>query len=211
LQTINKLPEPWHSKFEEKKKDIRKRLEEFVQVPVSEYFYELAYCILTPATRAKNAEGAVQSLRQACFFELGSDPVEHLKNKKHCIRFHNQKSERLLRMLKSYNSILDIVMNQNLVNEEKRKLLFETVNGLGMKESSHFLRNIGVRDLAILDRHILKHLHRLGVIKEIPTSLTKKRYIEIEKKWKHYAKRVNVSIDELDLLFWSMETGEIRK
>ncbi|MFI5201154.1 MAG: DNA lyase, partial [Candidatus Kapaibacterium sp.] len=80
-----------------------------------------------------------------------------------------------------------------------------------MKEASHFLRNIGVRGLAILDRHILKHLKRLGVIKLIPTSLTKKRYLEIEKRWKKFADRVGISIDELDLLFWSIETGEIRK
>jgi N-glycosylase/DNA lyase len=80
-----------------------------------------------------------------------------------------------------------------------------------MKEASHFLRNIGERNLAILDRHIFKHLKRLGVIKEIPRSVTKRRYLEIEKKWHKYANKIGILLDELDLLFWSMETGEIRK
>jgi thermostable 8-oxoguanine DNA glycosylase len=45
----------------------------------------------------------------------------------------------------------------------------------------------------------------------MPKSLTKKRYLAIEKKWKKFADELGISIDELDLLFWSMETGEIKK
>jgi N-glycosylase/DNA lyase len=85
------------------------------------------------------------------------------------------------------------------------------IPGLGLKESSHFLRNIGIRGLVILDRHILKHLKALKIIGRIPASLTPKRYYAIEKKWLKYSKEVGIPMDELDLLFWSMETGEIRK
>src|SRR5206468_12141266 len=95
-----------------------------------------------------------------------------------------------------------------------KKLREEVLNlipGLGLKESSHFLRNIGVQGLAILDRHILKHLKAHKVIGRIPKSLTPKRYFAIEKKWLKFSKEVGISMDELDLLFWSMETGEIRK
>jgi N-glycosylase/DNA lyase len=92
-----------------------------------------------------------------------------------------------------------------------RESVLNTVSGLGMKEASHFLRNIGVRGLAILDRHIFKHLHSLKVIKAIPTSVTPKRYLEIEAAWKKYSNQLDISLDELDLLFWSMETGEILK
>jgi N-glycosylase/DNA lyase len=85
------------------------------------------------------------------------------------------------------------------------------IPGLGLKESSHFLRNIGVKGLVILDRHILKHLKALYILRSIPKSLTPKRYYSIEKKWLKYSKEVGIPMDELDLLFWSMETGEIRK
>jgi N-glycosylase/DNA lyase len=85
------------------------------------------------------------------------------------------------------------------------------IPGLGLKESSHFLRNIGIQGLVILDRHILKHLKSLKIISRIPESLTPKRYFAIEKKWLKYSKEVGIPVDELDLLFWSMETGEILK
>jgi len=92
-----------------------------------------------------------------------------------------------------------------------REWLVENVKGYGFKEASHFLRNIGYRELAILDRHILKYLVEFGVIEKVPKSLTKKNYMEIEEKFKQFSGRVGIPMDELDLLFWSLETGEIFK
>ena len=89
--------------------------------------------------------------------------------------------------------------------------LVETVNGLGWKEASHFLRNIGYRNLGILDRHILKNLRYHGVLFRIPETLTLKRYRLIEKKFQRFAEEIGISLNELDLLFWSRETGSILK
>ncbi|MCP8310628.1 MAG: hypothetical protein L6N94_03925, partial [Candidatus Methylarchaceae archaeon HK01M] len=88
----------------------------------------------------------------------------------------------------------------------------ENVMGMGMKEASHFLRNIGLGEgLAILDRHILKNLRDYDVINQIPKSITKKVYIDIEDKMREFSKRIDIPMDELDLLFWSEETGMIFK
>ena len=88
----------------------------------------------------------------------------------------------------------------------------KNVNGLGYKETSHFLRNIGLgKNFAILDRHILKNLKRYGVIKSIPKTLTRKKYLEIERKMKKFSEKIKIPLAELDLLFWSEETGEIFK
>lgn len=88
----------------------------------------------------------------------------------------------------------------------------KNVKGMGYKEASHFLRNIGFADdLAILDRHILKNLKIFGIIEEIPKSLSKKKYLEIEEKMRNLANEVNIPLSHLDLLFWSKETGEIFK
>ena len=73
------------------------------------------------------------------------------------------------------------------------------------------LRNIGHENLAILDRHILKNLVRVGVLSHLPKTLTWKRYLAIERKFFKFALRIGISMDELDLLFWSMETGIILK
>jgi len=207
----NKLPEPWHSVHEERKVAIRERLGDFADVPPSDYFYELAFCILTPQSSAANADATVQELIRDRFFELGFDPTAYLRDPRHYIRFHNTKSKRLLRIREHFSELVPVLTNNELASAEKREFVLQAVQGLGMKEASHFLRNIGVRGLAILDRHILKHLVRLRVIRAVPTSLTKHRYLEIERKWKKFANAIGISIDELDLLFWSMETGEIRK
>ena len=77
--------------------------------------------------------------------------------------------------------------------------------GLGYKEASHFLRNIGKNDgLAILDRHILRNLKRLGLINLIPKSISKKQYLAIERRFSIFAKDLGIAFDALDLLFWSM-------
>jgi N-glycosylase/DNA lyase len=207
----NKLPEPWCSTFEDRKKAISGRLEDFAQVLPSHYFYELAFCILTPQSSAMNAEKTILELERDDFFGRGFDPTSYLRDPKHYIRFHNTKAKRLLAIRESFPELHTHLVKITLSAEQKRDIVLAMVKGLGMKETAHFLRNIGVRGLAILDRHILKHLLRLHVIEEIPASLTTKRYLEIEKQWKRFAKRVDISIDELDLLFWSMETGEIRK
>ncbi len=210
MQT-SKLPDPWQSIYAERKEAICSRLDDFAAIPSSQYFYELAFCILTPQSSAVNAEQTILELANDDFSGRGFDPTSYLRDPRHYIRFHNTKAKRLLAIRNSFSELHPHLNDPLLPAEQKRDIVLEAVNGLGMKEASHFLRNIGVRGLAILDRHILKHLLRLGVIREIPASLSMKRYLEIEKLWKRFANRVDISIDELDLLFWSMETGEIRK
>ena len=84
--------------------------------------------------------------------------------------------------------------------DETCEWLVKHVKGLGYKEASHFLRNIGYSsELAILDRHVLKNLKKHGVISRI-APLTPKRYRATNEK---VAKQVGISMGELDLLFWS--------
>jgi N-glycosylase/DNA lyase len=208
---VKQLPEPWLSVYTERRPAILQRLEDFGSVPQEQYFYELAFCILTPQSSARNAEATISELIQGDFFGRGFDPTPHLRDPSHYIRFHNVKGKRLLVVRENFSTLIPLLGNKAAEPNELRESVLNTVSGLGMKEASHFLRNIGVRGLAILDRHIFKHLHSLKVIKEIPTSVTPKRYLEIEAAWKKYSKQLDISLDELDLLFWSMETGEILK
>ena len=90
--------------------------------------------------------------------------------------------------------------------------LVKKIKGIGYKEASHFLRNIGFSDeVAILDRHILKNIKKLGVIKEIPKTITPKKYLEIEKKIEKYCKKIEIPMDHFDLLLWYLEAGEVFK
>lgn len=200
-------------KFYDQFKDlISIRLREFSTVPLEEYFWELCYCLLTPSTRANNASKVVTILKEKNFYEKKFNPVEILRNPNHYIRFHNVKSLRLLNLVNNWNLINKIVITKNNTPQEIRKKLVETVEGLGMKEASHFLRNVGFTGLAVLDRHILKNLHYYGLIESKKTSIASvKKYLEIEEKFKNFSTLLGLSMEELDLLFWAKETGFVLK
>ncbi len=198
------------AEFQSRRKAIKQRLREFACVPTSEYFYELVYCLLTPQTSAVNAGKAVTALVALNFKECEIDPARVLHQKTFYIRFHNTKGKHLLTAKKQFPEIQQRLSGDG-TGTEHRAWLAENVKGLGWKESSHFLRNIGYRNLAILDRHILRNLKRHGAIRTLPTTLTPKRYVSIEKRFARFAHDIGISIDEIDLLFWSRETGEILK
>jgi N-glycosylase/DNA lyase len=85
------------------------------------------------------------------------------------------------------------------------------IKGLGYKESSHFLRNVGFKGYGILDKHILRSLAELGVIETPQPPTTRARYLETEERLKKFARQIRIDFDELDLVLWSMKTGEILK
>jgi N-glycosylase/DNA lyase len=194
----------------ERSKEIAGRLADFAAVPPSEYFFELAYCLLTPQSSAVNAGRAVEVLREGRFVEEGFDPAPVLGAREHYIRFHRTKAARLLEARGRFAAIAERLAAGG-PSTAVREWLVENVNGLGWKEASHFLRNIGHRELAILDRHILKNLVAAGALGAAPKALTPKRYAAIERKFAAFARKAGIPMDELDLLFWSLETGQILK
>jgi N-glycosylase/DNA lyase len=85
------------------------------------------------------------------------------------------------------------------------------IKGLGYKESSHFLRNVGLRGYAILDKHILRCLAEVGVVDSPDPPATRARYLDAEERLRRFARDSRIDFDELDLVLWSMKTGEILK
>jgi len=94
--------------------------------------------------------------------------------------------------------------------EELREWLVKNIKGLGYKEASHFLRNIGFKNFAIIDFHIINLLAKYDIIKK-PRTLTKIKYLEIETILRNIAKNLGVSLAELDLYLWYLETKKILK
>lgn len=207
---MNSLPNYLFEHYEKSKKKIIKRLNDFEIIDKSQYFYELCYCICTPQSKASYAMEVQSKLMQTKFFEIGYDPIHILNDKNHYIRFHNQKSIRLLKIRNDWENISNI-LESNLSPKEKRLWLSQNINGIGMKESAHFMRNIGYKNLGILDRHILKYLVLCGLYFEEPKISSQKQYEEVELAFLNFAKKTNIPIDELDLLFWSYQAGEILK
>jgi N-glycosylase/DNA lyase len=85
------------------------------------------------------------------------------------------------------------------------------IKGLGYKEASHYLRNIGYSGYAILDKHVLRCLAELKIIDDPKPPNTRSRYLTVEDKLRRLTKKVRIDFDELDLVLWSIKTGVVLK
>ena len=205
------FPEFYDSAYQNMKADIIQRLEDFRSVPEHDWFYEACYCILTPQSKAVHADLVVKQLINMNFEYEDADILPLLRNPQHYIRFHNQKTKNLLSLKEQFPSIRDLIKQHAHAPLQLRDVLTDLIRGFGMKESAHFMRNIGIFGPTILDRHILKHLLACGIrsAKKPPTN--RSSYIKIEHAWLRYCKQVNIPMVEMDLLFWALETGFILK
>ena len=172
-----------------------------------EIFKELCFCILTANY---SAEGGIRIQKEIGdgFLSLPEPELaEKLKQLGH--RFPEARAKYIVGARKYKNNLKGIIDSKK---DEKalRAWFAENVKGLGYKEASHFLRNIGFDNLAIIDFHIIDILARHGLI-EAPKTLTRKKYLEIEQVLEKIAAKLNVTLAELDLYLWCAETGKILK
>jgi len=173
-----------------------------------EWFSELCFCLLTANSTAKLGISIQYDIGFDGFYNMTHDELsKYLKGRGH--RFWNKRAE-FIHCARKNRDVKNELSGIHTV-EDKREWLVKNVKGIGYKEASHFLRNTGHDDVAILDRHILSIMHKFGMISERPKSLTRKRYLELEQKLKPLAKETNLSLAELDLYLWYMKTGEILK
>jgi len=188
---------------------VHNRIKEFKELDKksnNELFKELCFCILTANFNAEKSI-KIQDEIGECFLDDSEEELaKKLKNLGH--RFPNTRAEYILESRKYRDSLEDIVQSNN--SKKLRKWIVNNVKGLGYKETSHFLRNIGFDDLAIIDFHIVDILVKHNLI-ERPKTLTKRKYLEIENLLKKIARKTNLSLAELDLYLWYLETGKILK
>lgn len=189
-------------KSSEIKKVIDKRMSEFSSIPhdFENLFKELVFCILAAGTSAELGIKTVNHLGDVIF--TGSEE-EIQKKLKEVYRFHTIRAGYLHKARESFKKL-------DINHPEIRNQLVQNIKGIGMKEASHFLRNIGFKDYAIVDFHIVDVLVKNKLIDK-PKTLTKKRYLEIEDLLKKIAVKVNLNLGELDLYLWYHETGKVLK
>jgi N-glycosylase/DNA lyase len=196
--------------YESKKADIQKRLEELNKVkyePDERIFAELCFCLCTPQTKAASADRAIKELVSTGLLFSGTVDQIATVLEKAGVRFNNNKARYIVaaRQMFSRNGQVRI---KSMINTDDlwglRNWIADNVMGLGMKEATHFLRNIGHGgDLAILDRHILAELHKYKVITNVPLVLSKNKYLHFERLMKEFAKSLNINMLALDMVFWS--------
>jgi N-glycosylase/DNA lyase len=188
-------------------KIITKRLKEFKLLGKKgndEWFCELCFCILTANSKASTALNIQNELGSQGFLCKSKNSIcDCIKKNKH--RFHNNKSKYIFEA-RTFKNIKDILINE----QDPRCWLAKNIKGLGYKEASHFLRNVGYDNYAIVDRHVINVLVDNNILIK-PKVINPKMYFEIEKKLDVIAKKLCMTQAELDLYIWYLKTGKVLK
>ena len=201
-----------------KQAEIRERLRDFkkiiAQADDNKLFEELAFCICTAGASAKMGLKSVEAMKE----HLPNGSLKKLQRDLDGVhRFPNARPGYIVHTreyLKSHHDFRIRDLTLSFEDPLERRDFFaknKNIKGIGYKEASHFLRNIGFSGYAILDKHILNTLHELNIIKEPKPPTTRDKYLQIEDRLKGFADDIGIHIDELDLLLWSEKTGEILK
>ncbi|UCH56700.1 MAG: N-glycosylase/DNA lyase [Candidatus Bathyarchaeota archaeon] len=190
------------------------RIADFLEVNKTDtykWFEELTYCILTAYSSARMGQICVDALCDCGALIDGSleEVVESLRCQGH--RFALRRAEYIVEARRHAQTLKKTVESFGS-SREARRWLVENVKGLGWKEASHFLRNVGYLDVAIIDRHIISNMREHGLIEaDGRKGLTRRRYLEYERLLKAVAARVGMTLGEMDLYLWYRKTGKVLK
>jgi len=204
--------------YSAKKPLIVKRLAEFRTVYEKgdrAIFEELCYCIVTAGSSAKMGMRTVTALKD--ILRSGSEKELQQRAQTHRLRFWRLRPSYIYHTREYLDDVCGLRLKWLIGSfdcRHARRDFFaknKGVKGLGYKEASHFLRNIGFPGYAILDKHILNSLREMGVISTRMRSTTRAGYLAVEMKLEQFAKEIGIDMDHLDLLLWSRKTGEILK
>ncbi|MFH0862193.1 MAG: N-glycosylase/DNA lyase [Candidatus Altiarchaeota archaeon] len=172
-----------------------------------ELFGEMCFCLLTANYAAEPAMRIQKEVGEGFLGMPGNRLAKRLRALGY--RFPNARAGYIVEARKHCPGLGKIIRSKN-DELELREWVVKNVKGLGYKEASHFLRNIGYRNLAIVDFHIIDILAKNRLIKR-PKTLTRRRYLEIESVLQGLGKRLRMDMAELDLYLWYLETGKILK
>ena len=192
------------------KEIVDQRIKEFSKIKQTNadaVFKELCFCIMTANCGAEKCIEIHEGVGNG-FLKLNQEELAE-KFKDLGYRFPNVRSKYIMENLANREELWENIID-HLQGHELRDWIVKNFKGIGYKEASHFLRNIGFEDYAIIDFHIVDLLVKYGLI-EKPKTMTKAKYLEIEKHLKEMGKKLGLNMAELDLYLWYMETGKILK
>lgn len=189
---------------------VENRKQDFIRAGKSspEIIYgELCFCILTANTSAEMGIRTQEIIGLEGF--LNFDEVTMRKKLKEArYRFYNVRSKFLVQSRWIVDELPHIIAMKDRIGA--RDYLVNNLKGIGYKEASHFLRNVGVFDFSILDKHILNMIR-----KEYPERKflvgSRKNYLETEKTILEFADSISLEPGILDLYLWKIATGKLLK
>lgn len=204
--------------YAERGADIRRRIAEFEDVwknaADERLWEEMVYCFFTGGCSARMGLNSIEAVRPILLTGNHEELMNALLGKHrypraragYIVASRDFLQEHCgMRLREKLSSFDDHLERRDWLVKEKR------IKGLGYKEASHFLRNIGLKGYAILDKHILRSLAELKIISDPKPPNSRLKYLTIEKEVKKLAVCLKIDFDELDLVLWSLKTGEILK
>lgn len=196
----------------------------YLKTTFSEYSLrrELVACILGSQVKYEMAYTALERIEKAGLltdewwcnvednfetqvFELLSGNT-HQNHDNWCYRFPKIRAHQLA---KARNAIVERSLFERLFNNSDpkniRKQLIVDIAGIGPKQASMFLRNIGISyDLAILDTHVLRFMNMQSVVCYEHMNIGNlPAYERTERIVKNYANSLGYPVGYLDWAIWA--------
>jgi len=201
--------------------DIQERLNRRIALDERRLWWELSSCILssqvpyplsTAAANAIDNDGILHDKRTSTakrakrLEELLSTPLE-VEGKQRAYRFPVARARQLAAahdvVMDTKGSLGELIHNLETASET-RSWFVKHVSGIGPKQASMFLRNVGVSyELAILDRHVLNYMTKLGMYSGENYSISSlSQYRRHEDTLKKHAEDLNCPVGLLDWAIW---------
>lgn len=191
----------------------------------SDLWFELCFCILSSNVPFEQAKSATVHLNNKQFLEpywimenLSSlDIIARELSKPICLpkkkdgmlrkyRFPNVRAKNIVsatNFIYSKKNCLKNTLHELESESIAREFLVRNVSGLGLKEASHFLRNIGyASSLAIIDVHIISFMKELKLISG-NSPITNRKYFELEEKMQKLAEFYGLNLAIFDNAIWN--------
>lgn len=202
----------------ERKDEISERLNEFESIGTigsdRVLWEEMVFCFFTGGCSARMGLRSLEAVRPIL---MSGDHAELTNALVGIHRYPNARSKYIVASRTFLQEHCGMKLRKKLhsfeCSYERRDWLVKEkgIKGLGYKEASHYLRNIGFKGYAILDKHVLNCLAELKIIDDPKPPNTRSKYLMVEEKFHNLTDRTGIDFDELDLVLWSMKTGVILK
>lgn len=189
---------------------VENRKQDFIRAGKSspEVIYgELCFCILTANTSAEMGIRTQEIIGLEGFLNFDEETMRK-KLKEARYRFYNVRSKFLVQSRWIVDELPHIIAMKDRIGA--RDYLVNNLKGIGYKEASHFLRNVGVFDFSILDKHILNMIRKEHPERKFLVG-SRKNYLETEKTILEFADSISLEPGILDLYLWKIATGKLLK
>ena len=185
-----------------------------------ELWHELCFCVLSSNVHYETAYSALLQLEAKRLVETSGCSAKLIANElRRPIYLPRRKDGSFRRYRFPRRRARDIVRARqyvyqinggikNLLNRsnnafEMRDFLTKNVPGLGLKEASHFLRDVGFSDsLAIIDSHVADYIRMNFPEVQNVDHFTRRPYLELERLIQNVATSHNLSLAVLDMAIW---------